>query len=185
MMDLVNSVMKVSGVKYVNIRVTWSVVKIPSVKNILAVVEIARVITGVTSVTIRVKSKTVKTLLVSNQQEERVMNAKTTNGARFVRTIVQRTVLECAKQAMANVIRVLMERGVSLAMKRVSVIIVNIAISRQGDARNAESAIGTQTVIVNARMIAWLVAHGHQASVSQITMPQERIPLKSWLSRVS
>ena len=52
---------------------------------------------------------------------------------------------------MANVIRVLMERGVALAMKRVSVIIVHTAISRQGDARNAGPAIGTQTVKANAK----------------------------------
>lgn len=80
-----------------------------------------------------------------------MLSAKTVNGDRIVSSIVRRTVLVCVRQAVAHVIRVLRERGVALVMQSVSVIIVNIAISIQDNARNAGPGIGAQTVKTNAK----------------------------------
>ena len=56
---------------------------------------------------------------------------------------------------MERVIRALMEHGESLAMKHVLVTCVNIAINRQGNARNAGLAIGvnTATTLVKLRTV--------------------------------
>ena len=151
LMDRVKDVMMGSGVTHVKILAILSIAKILFVKSIMVLVVRARQVTGVTSVTILVVLKTVnhQVVIVRNREAETAMNVKLVVGDRCVRTNVHQTVWESVRKAMENVLHVFLEHGTDFAMQHVWVNIVNIAIIKQDNVKNAKMAIGAYTVTVN------------------------------------
>ena len=68
-------------------------------------------------------------VIVQNQQEEHAMSVQLVCGDCFVSPTVRRTVPERVREVMESVIRVFMEHGDALAIKRVWTNSVNIAVS--------------------------------------------------------
>ena len=113
--------------------------------------------TGVIVVTILVKLKTVKHLVLVKIRQVRAaaLNVKPGNGDHFVTVIARKIVRESVVEVMEHVIRAFLENGVAPAMEHVMEKSVNIAISRLDYVRSAILDIGTQIVIES---VSWNTA---------------------------